>query len=696
MIKKLLSTLLLTGTLLSVHSTPVDLNTAASVGGNFMKQRMQQFTTSTQVNTDIAEIIPLSSTPSLAFAINFKNGGFVLISGDNAAKPVLGYSYEGSFNTTNIPDEVQAWMQVYYNKIQDIRENIIEATPEIQQEWDNLIIGTSGERENREVTPLLYTTWDQGARYNNLCPADPLGPGGHVWSGCVATAMSQIINYWRYPLQGTGSHGYYSDYGYLSVNFGASTYDYNQMNYNINAEQNYEMAEIQYHCGVAVDMMYSPNGSGAYSDDAANALKNYFGYSQNLSLEYKDDYSEAEWANLLMSNLDNGWPMYYHGFGSGGHAFNVDGYQGTDYFHFNWGWSGSYNGYFYLSNLNPGGNDFTWGQGAIVNFYPSETNYPYYCSGVTTLTRHSGTIQDGSGPTNNYVSGLSCGWLIDPADSVYNLTLSFDKFDLANGDVVNVFDGENSSAPLIGSYTLTSAPTDIPSTSGKFYLEFLTNSNQGSGFRAHYQSYLVNYCSGITNLIEPTGTFTDGSGPRDYRNNSICKYLIKPDSAATITISFDEFSTEANHDKVKIYDMISQQLIAELSGDTLPDDVFVPSGKAYILFLTNDSVSSTGWQITYTSTVTAIDAVSPAQKIKLYCSPNPADDWLRIDIRTHLKENISIDIISADGKAENLYTGLTNGESTVVLSDISKFSPGLYLLRYKTESEAGSLKVLIK
>ncbi len=397
-----------------------------------------------------------------------------------------------------------------------------------------------------------------------------------------------------------------------------------------------------------------------------------------------------------MSNLDNGWPMYYHGFGSGGHAFNVDGYQGTDYFHFNWGWSGSYNGYYYLSNLNPGGNNFTWGQGAIVNFYPSESNYPYYCSGVKTLTRHNGTIEDGSGPLENYQSGLSCGWLIAPEDSVFNLSVAFDKFDLATGDVVNVFDGENSSAPLIGSYTTSNTPSEIPSTSGKLYMEFLTNGNQGSGFRAHYQSYLVNYCPGITTFNGPQGTFSDGSGSRNYRNNSICKYIIEPDSAATITVSFDQFDTEAGHDKIKIYDMVSQQLIAEYSGNDLPDDVLIPSGKAYILFLTNDSVNAPGWQITYTSTVTATAKTPEVKKVNIYCSPNPADQWLRLDIRTRLKENIAIDIISPDGKSENLYTGLTSGESTVVMSDVSTYTPGLYLIRYKTVSETGTIKILIK
>lgn len=695
MIKKLLSTILLSGYLLNIQSSPVDTNTVTLAASNFIKIRSLQYGSSMEFNTEVKEIIPLSSNEALAYAINFRNGGFVLIAADNASKPILGYSYEGNFSKEQIPPVVENWMQMYYKKINDIRQNNIPATPEIEQEWTALLSGGNSERDSREITPLLSTTWDQGARYNALCPADPMGPGGHVWSGCVATAMSQVMNYWRFPANGIGSHGYYSDYGYLFVDFGASTYDFNQMNNSIGAEQNYEMAELQYHCGVAVDMMYAVDGSGAYSEDAAYALRTNFGYSQDLELELKEFYTETEWTDLLKSNLDNGWPMYYHGFGTGGHAFNVDGYQGEDYFHFNWGWSGSYNGYYYLSNLNPGGNNFTWGQGAIVNFYPAAASYPSYCNGVTTLTRHNGTIEDGSGPVDNYIAGLSCGWVIIPEDSITGLTLTFEKFDIANGDAVNVFDGINSSCPLIGSYTGTTIPAAITPASGLIYIEFLTAGNQGSGFRAHYTSTLANFCPGTTTFNEPMGTFTDGSGTMNYRSNSFCKYIIAPDSAATITISFDLLDTEPTNDKIKIYDMVSQQMVAEVSGTNPPNDIVIPSGKAYLLFLTNDMINASGWQITYTSTVT--DVKEPEmKKVKIYCSPNPADEWLRLDIRTKLRERLQVELISTEGKIRQVFNGIPQQESLVVTSDISELTPGLYLIRYKTASETGTTKVVIK
>lgn len=701
MYKKLLLSFIISFAFLSIHAAPVDGIIAGKVAVNFMKIRSGQFNPKLTATIDVKEIIPLSQGETMAFAVNFSNNrGFVIIAADNASRPILGYSFDGRFNTNDIPPVVADWMQFYYSQIQDIKSNNIQATREIEEEWNSLLNGIdiTINRDSREVTPLITTTWDQGARYNELCPEAAGGPGGRVWAGCVATAMSQVINYWRYPLQGTGSHGYYSDYGYLFADYSASNYDFNQMNDNIYGESNYEMAEIQYHCGIAVDMMYSPNGSGAYSDDAAAALRTYFGYAPELELVLKEDYSIADWADLLMNNLDNGWPMYYHGFGSGGHAFNVDGYQGDDYFHFNWGWSGSYNGYFNLTNLNPGGNDFTWGQGAIVNFHPNTANYPYYCSGVTTLTRHNGTLEDGSGPVDNYTNGLQCGWLIAPEDSVSGLTLYFDKFDLAAGDVINVFDGANSSAPLVGSFTGTTLPSSISSNSGNLYLEFLTSGDLGKGFRAHYISSLVNYCPGITHFTEPAGSFSDGSGPREYRNGSICKYIIEPENAATITVSFDSFKTEADIDKVKVYDMISQTLMGEYSGDQLPDDVQIPSGKAYIIFVTNQSISDDGWEITYTSTVTDVKNHEVSSKnINLYCSPNPTDNWLRLDLRTKDQENISIALISSDGRTINhIFEGIPSTEPMILMQDVSSLTPGIYVVKYWTDTESGYQKVIIK
>ncbi|HRW69878.1 C10 family peptidase [Lentimicrobium sp.] len=678
----------------------VDENTARRVATAFLHSRMSDAQMVAQELPEALPAIHIGTERTLMYAFNFENGGYVLIAATDAAIPVLGYSFDGNFTPDNQPPALAAWLAGYELQLSDIMDRNLTATPDINASWESLLNYNPGEavqRDLRSVEPLLPSTWDQGSRYNALCPEDDAGPGGHVYAGCVATAMSQVIYYWRYPLQGTGSHGYYSDYGYLFVDFSQADYDYDQMRNEIGPESNHEMAEIQYHCGVAVDMMYAPDGSGAYSFDAASALREYFGFSNQLSLKQKENYTQAGWADLLMQNLDNGWPMYYSGFGSGGHAFNVDGYQGTDYFHFNWGWSGSYNGYFYLNNLNPGGNNFSYGQGAIVNFYPG-SNYPYYCNGVKTLTRHNGTIEDGSGPVDNYTGGLNCGWLIAPADSVTNLTLTFEKFNLTDGlDVLNIFDGPDASYPLLASLTGTALPQAITATGDKLFLEFLTEGDEGSGFRLSYNSDQAVFCSGTTIFNDLSGVITDGSGTRDYNNNSVCKFRVEPENANSITFTFNALDTEPDHDQVKIYNLASQSLVASFSGSEIPESVTIPSGKAMILFNTNSDVTAGGWELSYISDATTVGMATAVSSgglgVQVY--PVPASDWLRVELSSRLPADVLVSLVDLSGRVvvNNIRAGFTGQET--VLIPVSDLAEGIYYLKYAAENSVGTHKVLI-
>lgn len=678
----------------------VDENTARRVATAFLHSRMPDAHGAAPESLRALPAINIGTERILMYAFNFENGGYVLIAATDAAIPVLGYSFDGIFTLNNQPPALAAWLAGYELQLIDIMDRNLTASPEISASWESLINYNPGEttqRDLRSVEPLLPSTWDQGSRYNALCPEDDAGPGGHVYAGCVATAMAQVIYYWRYPLQGTGSHGYYSDYGYLFVDFSQADYDYDQMRNEIGPESNYEMAEIQYHCGVAVDMMYAPDGSGAYSFDAASALRNYFGFSGQLSFRQKENYTQAGWADLMIQNLDNGWPMYYSGFGSGGHAFNLDGYQGTDYFHFNWGWSGSYNGYFYLNNLNPGGNSFSYGQGAIVNFHPG-SNYPYYCNGIKTLNRHNGTIEDGSGPVDNYTAGLNCGWLIAPSDSVTNLSLSFEKFNLTEGvDVLNVYDGPDASYPLLASLTGTELPQAVTATGDRLFLEFLTEGDAGSGFRLSYNSERAVFCSGTTIYSDFSGVITDGSGTRDYNNNSVCKFRVEPENANSITFTFNYLDTEPDHDQVKIYNLASQSLVASFSGNEIPESVTVPSGKAMVLFNTNNDITAGGWELSYVGEATTVGVASAVNSgglgVQVY--PVPASDWLRVELSSRLPADVLFSLVDLSGRvvANNIRAGFTGQETLLI--PVRDLAEGIYYLKYASENSVGTHKVLI-
>ncbi len=319
------------------------------------------------------EIIPISDIDTAQLYIFKYTDGFVLTSADDAAIPILAYG----FNT--VVDNIQenpAFRDYILCMQQEVKQIVTTRVDnrETSEAWRLILANDFSRNNTRSLLPLLTTRWDQGWPYNMYCPVDAAGPNGHVYAGCVATAMAQVMKYWNWPNTGVGSHSYYADsYGIQSANFGQTTYQWTQMPNSVGAP-NEEVGKLLYHLGVSVDMGYSPSGSGAQSYNGVDALIQNFRYNSGIQLLSKEDYSTTTWNQMLKSELDNARPVYYHGFGEGGgHAFVCDGYQGTDYFHFNWGWSGSNDGYFYTGNLNPG-YVFNWDQGAMFNVYPSNYN----------------------------------------------------------------------------------------------------------------------------------------------------------------------------------------------------------------------------------------------------------------------------------------------------------------------------------
>ena len=321
--------------------------------------------------------------------------GFVVMAADDRVQPILGYSLTGHFRVKGMPSNVRGWLQGYNDEIQFAVENNAKASSETKQQWHDLENGVKGTKATVVVEPLLYTQWDQGDPYYNLCPtATSGGTTYHAVTGCVATAMAQIMKYWNWPIKGNGSHSYRpSGFSQQSVNFGNTTYDWANMTdtYDSNSTEAEEtaVATLMYHCGVSVDMQYGLEASGAQSSAIPTALKNYFRYNTSVAIKYKTNYNNNSWANLIKGELDALRPVQYSGNdGSEGHAFVCDGYRSDDYFHFNWGWSGMYDGYFTLNTLNPGtggtgsgSGNYNQGQSAVINAYPT-----YAISSAPTLT----------------------------------------------------------------------------------------------------------------------------------------------------------------------------------------------------------------------------------------------------------------------------------------------------------------------
>lgn len=309
------------------------------------------------------------------YTFSFKSGGFVLIAADDASIPVLGYSYESNVDANTYNPAAKSWFDDYSRAIAEI-SNSKMSNSETRPLWDN-ILNKQATRSILDVAPLVVTNWDQGCYYNALCPNEPgagYGSCSHAWTGCVATTMSVLMKYHQWPTTGIGYHSYtHPDYGLQSADFGSTTYNFAAMPNTVNSA-NTAVATLMYHAGVSVNMQYGADGSGAYSEDVPFALCNYFNYASTTRLEAKTNYPVmADWQALIRSELDASRPVYYAGSStaSGGHAWICDGYRSSDSkFHMNWGWSGSYNGYFAIGSLNPGGNNFNDENRVIVGAVP--------------------------------------------------------------------------------------------------------------------------------------------------------------------------------------------------------------------------------------------------------------------------------------------------------------------------------------
>jgi|LakMenE01Jun11ns_1017448.scaffolds.fasta_scaffold9934919_2 hypothetical protein len=446
--KKILGLIgILTGFTFTTFAKQVDENTAKQVGYTFLttKTNSQIFGAGTTLNlVYTSKSQATSSNASMQattyfYVYNAGSTGYVMVSGDDIVIPILGYSSEGAFDPNNIPVNAAKWFEGYKDQIRFAIDNEINASEEIKNEWQNLINGTdssNGARAGGTVSPLIQSRWDQSPYYNALCPYDNQY-GSRTVVGCVATAMAQIMKYWSYPEIGSGFHSYnHSTYGTLSANFGNTTYEWSSMPNKVTSS-NSAVATLMYHCGVSVDMNYgvgSKGGSGAQTLDVVDALKTYFGYPTSVEGKYRSSYSDAQWKTLLKGELDASRPIQYAGTGSGGgHSFVCDGYDNNDFFHFNWGWSGSSDGYFSINNLNPlslgtggGSGGFNSNQRAIIGIQSPPSTQSYDMALYNNVTPSSDPIYYGNSFTistniaNNGTNSFNGDYCAAIFDDAYN------------------------------------------------------------------------------------------------------------------------------------------------------------------------------------------------------------------------------------------------------------------------------------
>ena len=363
-------------------------------------KRMQKAAKATAVTVPVELAFTqyqIDNTTPAVFVFNSTDKGFVLVSAEDDARAVLGYSDEGEFDANNIPENMQFWLQMYADELAKAKGERLEVKGKVNRR-------EATSEEYPTISPILgQTIWGQGKPFNNKCPEIN---GERTVTGCVATALSQIMYVHKHPTKGTGSYSYTTESKKLNVsaNFGNTTYDWANMipNYSgsYTTTQANAVATLMHHVGVAAEMDYTVDGSGAVSSIALKAITEYFGYDKAIHVLPKDFMKEEGLLQAIATDLQAGRPVYFSGVTVNleGHAFVCDGMKSDGYLHINWGWNGMANGYFAISALAPevqgtGGSAsnlaFTESVGVYTNIKPNEGGKAMPLVTVNKLTRTS-------------------------------------------------------------------------------------------------------------------------------------------------------------------------------------------------------------------------------------------------------------------------------------------------------------------
>ncbi|MCR4965811.1 MAG: thiol protease/hemagglutinin PrtT [Bacteroidales bacterium] len=478
--KKLFLTIICCCTVLTMLAGPVDSAKARVAAQNFWQRQGR----ATSAMVDITSQVPFSNL----YIFNMAEGGFVIISADDCARPVLGYSTQESFLSEEMPPALRYWLGFFDRQIAWARASKV-TSPITEHAWKSLLNNAPSEAKYADtVAPLVTTTWSQRPWYNEMCPVDSTLYTYHPTTGCTATGMAQVMKFWNHPRHGYSHYSYswegvqpHWTYGTLSADFENTEYLWasmpNALDWGSTQEQINAVALLMSHVGISIQMsynLYGDSGSDApialleftdsmYLDHEycpENALPKFFGYKASLQGIARENISDSIWDNMLREDISNGRPVLYGGFGidpttgetNGGHCFILDGYDNNGLFHVNWGWGGSHDAYFPTTALDVSGYSFSDRQEALFGIEP---DYSYLEMGADLQVAPTICFAAGSGYfTYNYT-------VTNKGDSTFNGVIGLGVYD-DNQELIGCLHSENVTLEAGASHVVIDGLTELP------------------------------------------------------------------------------------------------------------------------------------------------------------------------------------------------------------------------------------------
>ncbi|MDR2979586.1 MAG: C10 family peptidase [Bacteroidales bacterium] len=750
--RKIYLLLMLTFFVTIAHATNViSPETAKTAAKNFMSERTGNETLALSDFT-LTKTVKGNDGNALYYVFNMDNGGFVFISASDLLSPVLAFSvespYKGNENSIYIEEK-------FKSQIQAVKAKPELADPKAAKAWKTYTNTNfkGGETKNATISPyvepLVTTSWNQDKFYNQYCPYN--ADAGSTFdnrtpNGCVALTLSNLLNYYRYPSHGIGGVSYnaidYNSDGTIKHHYGRLTelftglYDYNYITDDVSAYQGY-LGKLTYHIGVSARMAYGVDGSGSNGTAALNALKTNWQYNENSSLRQKSAYTDSAWTNsVIIPELEKNCPVYYAGYSptyGSGHAWIVDGYVTIDdsvqYFHVNWGWAGSDNGFYLITLLNTSAfGSFSHEESVIINIAPADSILAKPVTSFDTLYGKQGSICDGAG-NQKYQPNSERKWLVS-APNATSYTFNFRKIKTQAGDEIIIYNGPTEASGVkvrysgnylnracsdyssgASSYRINfegeTMPGDVTVNASSVLVVFTSNADAATdyGFNINYKATISSDANSCRENYTPSSAEhaiisnkIDIAQGGNYHAHTDCGWRINCTNITGYTLNFRKFDL-GHGDFVDLFDnsvSTKPKLLHRFDVNTLPTGTFnlnPTDGKLLIRFSSDNVDEGEGFELEYNAISLGVEDHNAFENINVY--PNPATHYINVDCTIASEENLLLQLTDLTGRIVRSENVNHSGGTSTHNINVSDLANGIYMLRIQSAQGSVTKKVVI-